>query len=155
MLIKIYSRWDGSKVVFEREGENLREVVLAAVESGANLSGANLSSVKNDLWDVLFRAPGEVAGLLESLKAGKVNGSVYEGECACLVGTIANVAHCNYQALELIKPNAARPAERWFLAISPGQTPETSSVVKLTVEWIEEFQTLMSRAVSILANEAK
>lgn len=177
--IKIYSRFDGSKVILECEGASVREAVLAAVKDraslsgadlsganlyGANLSGANLSEaglsranlygadlshVKADIWDVLFRAPGEVSGLLDALKSGRVNGSVYEGECACLVGTIANVARCHFAALELIKPNSSRPAEQWFLAISKGHTPETSSVVKLTVEWVEEFQRLIDRAISI------
>jgi uncharacterized protein YjbI with pentapeptide repeats len=43
MNIKIYSRWDGTKVLLEREGNSLREVVIAAVSSGADLSGADLS----------------------------------------------------------------------------------------------------------------
>jgi len=42
VIYKIYSRWDRTKVLFEREGYSLREVVLAGVSSGANLSGANL-----------------------------------------------------------------------------------------------------------------
>jgi hypothetical protein len=41
-VIKIFSRFDGSTVILEREGENLREVVIGAVKSRANLSGANL-----------------------------------------------------------------------------------------------------------------
>jgi uncharacterized protein YjbI with pentapeptide repeats len=43
MTYKIYSRWDENKVLFEREGNSLREVVISAVTSGADLRGANLS----------------------------------------------------------------------------------------------------------------
>jgi hypothetical protein len=31
------------------------------------------------------------------------------------------------------------PAERWFLAIKSGDTPETNPVAKITLEWIDEF----------------
>ena len=59
--------------------------------SDANLSGADLSRAKNDFWDILIRAPREVAGLRAALVGGKVDGSTYQGSCACLVGSIANI----------------------------------------------------------------
>ena len=98
---------------------------------------------------MLLRAPGEIEGLIAALKDGRVNGSAYEGTCACLVGTIANVAHCRYTALPLLQPDSCRPAERWFLAIQPGHTAEKSAVTKITIEWAEEFIELLSRAVTI------
>jgi hypothetical protein len=45
--------------------------------------------VKEDLFDVLNKTIGEVSALLEAVKAGKINGSVYVGECSCLMGTLA------------------------------------------------------------------
>ena len=212
----IYSRWDSTRVVFEREGTSLKQIVAAAVASGARLSGANLSGsdlsgsdlsdsnlsgsnlsgsnlrgarlsgadlrgarlsdsdlsgarlsgadlndanledadlggIKHDLWDVLFRAPREIPGLLSTLRDGRVDGSAYEGECACLVGTIANIAHTNYKSLYSIKPDASRPAERWFLAIRKGDMPDSSPVVRLTVEWVEEFTGLLNRSAALLA----
>jgi hypothetical protein len=129
---------------------NLSRANLSRADlSGANLSWADLSSIKLDVWDVLLRAPNEIGGLLAALREGRVNGNVYEGDCACLVGTIANVAHKSYLSLDFIKPNGARPAERWFLAINKGDTPETSAVCKVTVDWIEEFEQLLSRAVDL------
>jgi hypothetical protein len=124
----------------------------------ANLYGADLHGAKNlkyaigidvfraDLFDVLLRAPKEVPGLVAALKAGKVDGSVYEGECACLVGTIANVRQCKHTEIPNLKPDSERPAERWFIGIKQGDTPETSEIVKLTLGWIEEFSTLMAAA---------
>jgi Pentapeptide repeats (8 copies) len=222
--MKIFHRWDGSKVLFENDSTTMRETVLAAIADNAdlrsanlrsadltsanlrsadltsadlryanlrsadlrsadlrsadlrsadlrsadltsadltsanltsanlryaNLRSANLTYAKQDVWDVLLRAPGEIAGLLAALREGRVNGSAYEGDCACLVGTIANVACKGYADLELIKPNSSRPAERWFLAIRKGDTPETSSVSKITVEWVEEFEQLLTRAIAI------
>jgi hypothetical protein len=88
---------------------------------------------------------GEVPALIAALKEGRVNGSSYEGPCACLVGTIANAKHCNYQHIPDLKPNSNRPAERFFLAIKTGDTPETNPVCKIAVEWAEEFQRLIAR----------
>ncbi len=84
-------------------------------------------------------APAEVSGLLAALREGRINGSTYEGECACLVGTIAKVRGCKYRDLAGIRPDPERPAERWFLAIERGDTPERSQVAKITEGWIVEW----------------
>jgi uncharacterized protein YjbI with pentapeptide repeats len=107
--------------------------------SGAYLSGADLSGVKEDLYKILDSAPFEVEKLLQKMKGGKINGSVYEGECACLVGTIANIKQCSHRELPGIIPDSSRPAERWFLSFKEGATPEKSSKMKITVEWVEEW----------------
>ena len=88
---------------------------------------------------MLSSAPTEVEGLRQALLDGKVDGSTYEGECACLVGTIAHVRHCKYDEIPGLTPNASRPAERFFAAIKPGDTPETSQFSKLAVEWVDEW----------------
>ena len=105
--------------------------------SGADLSDANLLVVRDDFWAVLSAAPHEINGLRKALVEGRINGSTYEGECACLVGTIANVCHKNYKELEILKPNSSRPAERFFLSIYKGDRPETNQFSKLAVEWID------------------
>ena len=105
----------------------------------ADLTGANLRVIRDDLYAVLSSAPGEAAAVLDALRAGRVDGSVYQGECACLVGTIANARGCDYTAIDGLWPNASRPAEAWFLGIRQGDTPETSERVKLTAEWIASW----------------
>jgi uncharacterized protein YjbI with pentapeptide repeats len=122
---------------------NLRDADLRA----ANLSAANLQPIKSDFWDVLLRAPGEVRTLRAKVVAGEIDGSCYEAECgmACLVGMIGIIRGCGYNALEGIPPNASRPAERFFLCINPGDTPEKSQHAALAVEWIDEFLTLVDR----------
>jgi len=74
---------------------------------------------------------------------GQVDGSTYEGDCACLVGTIANATKTPYKQLVSIKPDSYRPIERFFYAINKGDTPEDSQFSKLALEWIEEFENLI------------
>ena len=109
----------------------------------ANLRDANLRRARTDLFDILLRVPNEIDALAQALRDGRVNGSAYEGDCACLVGTIANARKCSYSEIPNLAPESSRPAERWFLAIKEGNTPENSNVVKITLKWIEEFQWLL------------
>ena len=154
MKFEIKHRWS-DKVLFSAETETFKATVELAVKSEANLTradlteaylaGANLRVIKHDLWGVLLHALPEVQGLRDALVAGKVNGNVYKGECACLCGTIANLRHVTYEELPGIKPDSSSPAERWFMGISEGDTPETNQVSKLTVEWIDEFMSLIKK----------
>jgi len=105
----------------------------------ANLRNADLLEIKEDFIQKLSLQKDEVEGLKVALQNGKVDGSTYAGECACFVGTIANVKKCNYNDL-MVKPNSNSPIERWFLGIKKGDTPETNIISKITVEWINEFQ---------------
>jgi hypothetical protein len=123
------------------EDANLEDANLVGANLvGANLVGANLEPIRNDFFSILDCAPAEVPGLLAALRAGKIDGSTYTGDCACLVGTIANVRGCSYEALGALKPNASRPAERWFVRIAPGLTPENDMTAKVTEGWILEWQ---------------
>jgi hypothetical protein len=139
-------------------GANLSDAYLrdanlrGAYLSGANLSDAYLRGFKADVFDVLLRAPNEAQGVRDALIAGRVDGSVYEGECACLVGTIGKVRGVAYSDLgHGLKPDAGRPAEQWFMAIKRGDTPGSSSVVKITVEWVDEFLGLLAAARGVAA----
>src|SRR3990167_803422 len=105
----------------------------------ANLMDANLTIIRDDLWAVLSSAPAEVPALLQALANGKVDGSTYSGTCACLVGTIANARGCDVNSLGALKPQSWRPAERFFLGIKPGDTPENSQAAKLAHEWASEW----------------
>ncbi|MGC4033635.1 MAG: pentapeptide repeat-containing protein [Tepidisphaeraceae bacterium] len=128
-------------------GANLRGANLGGANlSGADLSGANLSVIRDDLWAVLSAAPREVEGLRAAIVEGRIDGSTYTGECACLVGTIANVRHENYEELGALKPNGSRPIERFFLSINKGDTPETSQFSKLALQWTDEWLANMKSA---------
>ncbi len=117
-------------------GANLRGANL----SGANLRDADLLPIKADFIEVISQAPCEVPALIDALKAGRVDGSTYSGECACLVGTIANARGCSVDAPQFdIPKDASRPVERFFMAIRKGDTPETNAASKLALEWAETW----------------
>jgi hypothetical protein len=114
--------------------------------AGAYLAGAQLIQFRDDVWAVLSSAPHEAAAVLAALQAGRVDGSTYSGECACLVGTIAKARQCNYTSLGALAPNSRRPAEQWFMQIRPGQTPENHKPAALAAQWVSEWIDAMQAA---------
>jgi uncharacterized protein YjbI with pentapeptide repeats len=123
-------------------GANLRGADL----SRTNLNDANLTAVRDDVWAVLLSAPREVPALIVAIKEGRVNGSSYSGACSCLVGTLANARGESYNKLIGLLPNPLRPAERFFLAIKEGDTPETSQFSALALKWAQEWLDAMTAA---------
>ncbi len=125
-------------------GADLRGAYLSGADlsdadlRGAYLSGANLSDAKNDLMAKLMLLPDEAENLLEKIKAGKINGSVYEGECCCFAGTIANHVGVEYNQLAF-RADSNSPIEIHFLAISEGHTPESNPFSEFAANWVEEF----------------
>ena len=119
-------------------GAYLRDVDL----SGADLGDADLRSFKADLWMTLTYAQTEVPALIKALRNGKVSGSQYEGDCACLVGTLANARGESYRTAF---PDASprNPAEQWFLMIREGDKPGDDSAGGFAageaLEWVLEY----------------
>jgi hypothetical protein len=124
-----HARLDGARLVGAR--------LVGARLVGARLDGARLDGIRNDFWDVLLRAQPEIPALLATLREGRIDGSTYDGECACLAGTIAHARHVPYAQLGFA--DASRPIERWFLGIRVGDTPENSQIAAITERWIVEF----------------
>jgi hypothetical protein len=173
MTRRIVHRWNGS-VLWEGEAETIKDALHAAIAARADLTGAvltdadltgadltdadltdavlrdaDLTPIRDDIWAVLSGAPAEVPALLDAIKGGRINGSQYIGACACLVGTIANARHCDTSQLgPSLKPNADRPAEKFFLSIREGDTPDTNPFSKLAAEWVGDWLTRMQGAFS-------
>ncbi|CAM8813110.1 Pentapeptide repeat protein [Burkholderia pseudomallei] len=107
---------------------------------GVDLSGADLLPIKADFIEVISQAPREVPALIDALKAGRVDGSTYSGECSCLVGTIAKAQGCDVNSPQFTIPtDSSRPVERFFMAIRKGDTPETNPASQLALEWAETW----------------
>ena len=117
-------------------GANLEGAYL----EGASLEGAYLEDIKKDFFERLEKAKMEVTGLYDVVMRGKVNGSTYEGECACFCGTIANIRKEKYSEMNIdLRPDSNCPTEKWFLAIRKGDTPENNHVSAVTASWLREF----------------
>ena len=86
----------------------------------------------------------EVHGLRQAIIDGKIDGSQYAGDCACLKGTLAKVKGCSVVKAGMVE-DVSEPGEKWFLQFSPGMTPENSNALKLTLEWVDEFLIHLNR----------
>jgi hypothetical protein len=91
------------------------------------------------MWAVLSSAPAEVPALRAALLEGRVDGATYTGDCACLVGTLANARHCKVNDIPGLTPNSSRPIEIFFCGINEGDTPETSQFSALALQWADEW----------------
>ena len=105
---------------------------------GADLSGADLSDAEADFIMKCLKLPQEIKGLREALVSGKIDGSCYEGDCCCFVGTMEKLA-ASEQILCPIPRIADSPIERLFTAIKAGDTPKTNQVSAIIVGWIDEL----------------
>jgi uncharacterized protein YjbI with pentapeptide repeats len=131
------------------EGANLEGANLTgAYLRGADLTGANLKNLPQS-WinecsrDMLFIfkcLKPELPFLREKLVAGEVEGDLYEGECACLIGTLANANGgieevC--KAIPFYEKGTHNPGEQWFLQIHKGDTPKNNEFAKHVLKLID------------------
>ena len=128
-------------------GANLRGADLY----GANLYGADLSKLpidfinqcSRDILFVLQSLKSEVPYLKQMLLEGKIDGSQYEGECACLVGTLAhgNKIDKVCESIPFYVKGTHNMGETWFLNIKKGDTPETNQFSAHVIKLIEMVET--------------
>lgn len=110
----------------------------------ANLSYANLSAVKADFLAAVLNLPNELEFLRDAIAEGRINGSSYSGDCACLAGTLARAKGIECYFGQRIRggrtftSDASSPRERFFFAIKTGDTPETNPASRIVLEWTDE-----------------
>jgi len=136
-------------------GANLSDANLSDANlSDANLSDANLSGAKNipqsyinscsrDMLYIFYILKAELPQLREKLVKGKVNGSQYEGDCACLIGSLANIKNTKPKdfcksLLPYYDMGLHNPGEQWFYQIHIGDTPKNNFFTKHAVKLIDE-----------------
>ena len=105
-----------------------------------NLPPQFINICSRDMLFIFNHLKKELPGLRKALIEGRVDGSQYEGECACLIGTLANLDGgltevCS--AIPYYEKDAANPGETWFLAISEGDTPKNNEFSKHAVMLID------------------
>lgn len=150
VAVKIYAekrRAESKQIILERailDRASLdRASLVGAILDGAILDRASLDYFKNDLVAKLLIVPDEMEGLRQTLIDGKIDGSAYQGECACFCGTISKLRgtkqgdKIEVGSLE-IKPNSGSPVEQFFMMIKEGQTPENHQPAKIALSWIDE-----------------
>jgi len=104
--------------------------------------------------------------LRAALVAGRVDGSVYTGECACLVGTLAQT-HAGHELASVaeaglaLQPDSTRPAEQWFMPIRKGDAPSdaedrSEGVYRATtaLRWVDEWTASRTAIATALTRSA-
>ena len=123
-----------------------RAHLTGAILSGAILPEEWVAKCSADILSIL-RLPalnGEVAFTRRALEAGEVDGSVYNGVCACLMGTLANTGGESMDAFcERVgrQKDANSPAERFFSTISLGDTAESNPCVAIALNLCDQVLT--------------
>ena len=101
------------------------------------IDGEPIAGAFADMSSKFTRLAAELPDLIAAIKGGKINGAVYEGECCCLVGTAEKSAKRLGVACPVARDSNS-PAERWFLAIPPGHTPENNGFAREALRIAEE-----------------
>ena len=114
----------------------------------ANLRFANLDTVRQELILAILHLPDEIPALRKAVIEGRIDGTTYTGQCACLAGTLCNAKNIDFAAFQeqgLMPIDASSPREMWFWRIKPGDTPKNSQLSKITLEWIDEAMALVAK----------
>jgi hypothetical protein len=103
-----------------------------------------VATCRADLLEVLaaLRDGDNVHALRQAIVDGRVDGLVYDGACACLLGTLAGAAGqevADFCGRRGVRMDAYAPAEVWFYAIAAGDTPRDNPFAARALEWVEEF----------------
>jgi hypothetical protein len=71
----------------------------------------------------------ELPGLRKALVEGRIDGTQYEGDCACLIGTLGNLNGSIEQvcsAIPFYEKGLNNYGEQWFYQIQEGDTPDNN-----------------------------
>jgi hypothetical protein len=145
-------------------GANLAEVDLVGVNltgadltranlnganlTGVNLAGANLDAIKEDFTVEVLKMSDELNALRLAIVEGRINGSAYSGECACLAGTFAKARGVeNYHGEDIgnFHADPLSPREMWFMMIRPGDTPENNQASEIALGWLDRAIAIRDR----------
>ena len=151
--IQILNYISGAVIYESEKAETLKDAVVEANLRGADLYGANLygadldklpksyiNSCSRDMLFIFEHLKSELPGLRKALVEGKINGTQYEGDCACLIGTLGKLDGGIDNVCETIpfyEKGVENPSESWFLNIREGDTPENNQFSAHAVKLID------------------
>lgn len=117
----------------------------------------DMDLAKRNIYAIYDKNPKEVIGVLKAIDEGRIDGTLYTGKCACLIGTIGQLrglaekrtydwdvepSILNTFNKEIWSIDFMSPAEQFFIKILEGDTPSTSEYSKFarkwTIEWLEQ-----------------
>jgi len=122
------------------EGANLEGATLRWSDLyKANLQNANLKNVNLKNTSVVIPNIHELPYLYKQLLEGNIDGTTYNGKCACLSGTLAHGEDDEDKLPQSIDDtrDSMRPIECFFFRIKPGDTPSNSWEVKDVIKQLE------------------
>jgi hypothetical protein len=125
-------------------GANLARANL----TGANLTGADLDIIKKDFTVEVLKMPDELDALRLAIVEGRIDGSAYSGECACLAGTLAKARGVgNYHGEDIgnFRADSLSPREMWFMMIHPGDTPGNNQASEIALGWLDRAIVMRDR----------
>ena len=132
-----------------RRADLQRAYLRGAYLQGADLQGAKnipeylINLYKKDLLYVLIHSKYEVPVLKEKLIKGEIDGSQYEGECCCLIGTLAKAdggMETFVNQIPFYEKGLENYSEQLFWQIKKGDTAENNQFVKIALDTIEYFE---------------
>jgi hypothetical protein len=94
-----------------------------------------------------LRLPDELEFLRSAIVEGRIDGSTYNGDCACLAGTLAKSRYPDqeYSGYSIdVAPGvifhaaSGSPREVFFSAIRPGDKPENNGASAIALAWTDE-----------------
>lgn len=91
-------------------------------------------TVESQLVQLLERFPGGVTRLLSRLESGRMNGATYLGPYRCIIGTLALGEDFPAEWSDLVLRNKKPTLEGYFTQVRPGDTPQSSRVVRRVYE---------------------
>ena len=104
------------------------------------------AAARDDLHRWCDRLPDRVPALLSAAREGRMDGSQFQGECRCVIGTLGTARECFINEMATIvfggrlERNYKDPIENYFLKIRPGFTPANSPTMAHVERWIVQWQ---------------
>ena len=121
---------------------NLRSADLrsADLSYAKNIPQAYINQCSRDMLFIFQSLKRELPFLRDKLVKGEIDGTQYEGDCACLIGTLANAdggVDKVCQTIPFYDKGLHNFGEQWFFQIRKGDTPENNQFAKHALDLIK------------------